>query len=137
MRGEHPPAGAVQENTSSFQMKQEATPCSQHQDNIAPAGQPNEFWSALVHTPVKDWRNNEGARNAVDKEWDKLDGKRAWLYDTVREYAGITEEAATQNHTIYFGELMRLCQVKHSELDAAQQSYKGRVDFRGIRDETG
>ena len=51
MRGEHPPAGSVQGNT--FAEKQRATPCSKHQDNIAPAGQASEFSSALVHTPVK------------------------------------------------------------------------------------
>ena len=56
-----------------------ATPCPKHQDSIAPAGQAGEFWSALVHTPVKVWTNNEGAGKAVDKEWDKLDGGRAWL----------------------------------------------------------
>ena len=119
-------------------MKRWATPCSTHKDNIAPAGQANEFWSALMHTPVKDWTNNEGARKAVDKEWDQLDGKSAWLHETVREYADIAAEATAQNRTIHFGELMRLCHVKHSELDAAQQSCKGRFVFCGdsVKDES-
>ena len=81
--------------------------------------------------------NNEGARKAFDKESGKLDGKTHWLYDTVREYADIAAEATTQNRTIHFGELMRLCHVKHCELGASLRSYKGRVVFRGdnVRDE--
>ena len=59
-------------------------------------------------------------------------------YETVREYAEIAAEAAAQNRTIHFGELVRLCHVKHGELDAALQSYKGRVVFRGdnVKDES-
>ena len=71
---------------------------------------------AMVHTPVKDWRNKEGARKAVDKEWDKLDGKKAWLLDTVREYEDVAKEAARTGKTVHFGDLMRLCHVKHTKL---------------------
>ena len=82
-----------------------------------------------------------GARQAVDKEWKKLNDKRAWPYDTVREDAKLVAEAKADNETIHFGELMRLCHVKHSELDAALtlRSYKGRIVFRGdnVKDESG
>ena len=44
----------------------------------------SDSWMAMVHTPVKDWRGKEGARKAVDKEWSKLENKKAWLLDTVR-----------------------------------------------------
>ena len=41
---------------------------------------------AMVHTPVKDWKTEEGAKQAVDKEWNKLADKEAWILETIREY---------------------------------------------------
>ena len=65
--------------------------------------------------------------------------KNGTNYDTGREYADIAAEATAQNRTMHFGELMRLCYVKHSELEASLRSYKGRVEFRGdnVRDASG
>ena len=93
---------------------------------------------AMVHTPVKDWRNKDGARKAV-KEWDKLDDKKAWLLDTVREYEDVANEAARTGNKVYFGDLMRLCHLKKRELAEKYHSFKGRVVFRGdnVRDESG
>ena len=50
---------------------------AEHQDNVANNGFVSESWMAMVHTPVKDWRIKEGAKQAVDKEWNKLADKKA------------------------------------------------------------
>jgi len=89
---------------------------AEHQDNVANKGFVSESWMAMVHTPVKDWRTKDGAKQAVDKEWDKLADKKAWLLDTVREYEDVAKEASRTGKTVHFGDLMRLCHVKHSEL---------------------
>ena len=93
----------------------------------------------MVHTPVKDWQKREEARKAVDKEWDKLADKKAWILESVREYEQVRNEATSTGKTVHFGDLMRLCHVKHSELAEKYHSFKGRVVFRGdnVRDESG
>ena len=48
-----------------------------HQENVADKGFVSESWMAMVHTPVKDWRIKEGAKKAVDKEWDKVADKKS------------------------------------------------------------
>ena len=58
---------------------------AEHQENVADKGFVSESWMAMDHTPVKDWRIKEGAKKAVDKEWDKLADKKAWFLETVRE----------------------------------------------------
>ena len=50
---------------------------AEHQDNVADKSFVSESWMAMVHTPVKDWQKKEGARQAVDKEWNKLADKKA------------------------------------------------------------
>ena len=50
---------------------------AEHQENVADKGFVSESWMAMVHTPVKDWQKREEARQAVDKEWDKLADKKA------------------------------------------------------------
>ena len=61
-------------------------PIAEHQENVADKGFVSESWMAMVHTPVKDWQKREDARKAVDKEWDKLADKKAWILESVREY---------------------------------------------------
>ena len=118
---------------------QRAAPIAKHQENVADKGFVSESWMAMVHTPVKDWQKREDARKAVDKEWDKLADKKAWILESVREYEDVSKEATSKGKTVHFGDLMRLCHVKHSELAEKYHSFKGRVVFRGdnVRDESG
>ena len=57
----------------------------------------------MVHTPVKDWQKKEGARQAVDKEWNKLADKKAWILESVREYEQVRTEATStgENRTLW------------------------------------
>ena len=81
-------------------------------------------WFALVHTPVKNWNAIPDAKTAVDKEWDKLNDKKAWVLGSVREYQELSDNALKEGKTLHFGNLMRLCHVKHSELEKKFHSYK-------------
>ena len=51
----------------------------------------------------------------------------------------MANEAARTGKNVHFGDLMRLCHVKHSELEEKYRSLKGRIVFRGdnVRDESG
>ena len=80
---------------------------------------------------MNNWRQLPKAKKAVDEEWTKLEKKRAWLYDTVREYEDVRKEHEQNGNETHFGDLLRLCHVKHSELEAKFHRYKGRVVFRG------
>ena len=108
---------------------------------LSPQAMPVMSTFALVHMPVpmnKAMQIPE-ARKAVEKEWKKLEDKKAWLVDTVRSKQDVIREAKAKGKQVHFGSLMDLCHVKNSQLSKDQQSYKGRVVFRGdqVRDETG
>ena len=79
------------------------------------------------------------AKAAVEKEWKKLEDKKAWVYATVRPKAEVMAEAKSKGEQCHFGSLMDLCHVKNSQLDEKEHKYKGRVVFRGdqVKDETG
>ena len=102
-----------------------------HNEKVAPAGYVSPEYFNMVHTPVKNWTAIPKAREAVDLEMKKLQDKKAWLLDKVREYDSVKAEATRLKNNVHFGDLMRLCHVKHSELDAKYQSYKGRVVSMG------
>ena len=112
-----------------------------HQEHEAPSGYVSNDWFALVHTPVPMSKviKIPKAKKAVQDEWDKLSGLKAWLLDTVSEKADVIRKAKENKETVHFGSLMALCHQKHSELSEALRRYKGRVVFRGdnVRDEEG
>ena len=60
------------------------------------------------------------------------------MYETVREYEIVRKEHQQDGTEAHFGNLLRLCHVKHSELEAIFHRYKGRVVFRGddVEDQT-
>ena len=110
-----------------------------HQDDVARVGYASGEYFALVHTPVRNWSKSDEAKQAVESEWKKLDDQKAWLWESVREYDDVRNEALKDGETVHFGDLMRLCFVKNSQLDARMRKYKGRLVFRGdnVRDESG
>ena len=62
-----------------------------------------EYW-ALVHTPIAIDKALKipAARAALEKEWKKLEGRTAWLLNTVREYDDVESEARKQNRNVHF-----------------------------------
>ena len=53
----------------------------------------------MVHTPVKNWAVIPDAKAKVDEEWNKLEKKKAWLLDKVREYSEVYKEAQARGRT--------------------------------------
>ena len=111
-----------------------------HEDHIAASGYASEDYWAMVHTPIPIPRalTMPRAREALDKEWNKLRGK-AWREEDVRERDDVEREANLKGLEVHFATLMDLCHEKHSELEEHLRIYKGRVVVRGdlVKDETG
>ena len=79
------------------------------------------------------------AFTAMDKEWNKLEKIPTWDVSKVEERSTVQERAQRTKVVTHFGQIMPLCHIKNSELEAEMQSYKGRIVFRGdqVRDENG
>ena len=70
------------------------------------------------------------ARKALDHEWDKLENvKKAWNKYEVFEKADIIHKSQQTGKRVYFGELMELCHLKHSE---QSEEYK-RPEIHGLQ----
>lgn len=76
----------------------------EHQDHIAESGFISNDWHAMVHQPIpipKAMRIPK-AKEAVDAEWSKLENKRAWDLDSVRERQDVKDEAIKLGKAIHF-----------------------------------
>ena len=99
----------------------------EHQEHVAYSGEASEHYMAMVHTPIPMGQAMRipAAKAAVEKEWKKLEDKNAWMLDTVKPRAEVIRDAKARSKRVYFGSLMDLCHVKHSELAKHLQKYKG------------
>lgn len=91
---------------------------------------PLEYFCS-VHTPVKNLRKIEGARDALDKEKVKLEQRGAWDLTKARPKSLVIEESKRLGDSYHFGKLMLLCHLKGSQLCEEYQSYKGRIVYCG------
>ena len=71
------------------------------------------------------------AKEAVDKEWEKLEKISAWNLTKVRSKKEVINEARSTGAKVHFASLMDICHLKNAELEAKHQKYKGRVVLRG------
>ena len=71
-----------------------------------------------MHTPVPIPKALKipDAREALHKEWAKLEGKNAWDLKAVRPKAQVILEAKAGGRGVHFGSLMELCHIKNSQL---------------------
>ena len=76
---------------------------TQHQENLAPAGFVSEEFWALVHTSIAidTALKIPAPRQALDKEWSKLEKRKAWLLDSVREYDDVESEARKNKRNVH------------------------------------
>ena len=79
------------------------------------------------------------AKEAVEKEWGKLEKIPAWQLTKVRNKKEVIEEARNEDRKVRFASLMDLCHLKNSELEPQSQKYEGRVVLRGdiVKDDSG
>ena len=79
------------------------------------------------------------AKEAVDKEWKKLEIISAWQLNKVKSKKKVIKEAQQDKRKVHFATLMDICHLKNAELEPKYQRYKGRVVLRGdiVKDDTG
>ena len=61
----------------------------------------------------------------------KMEKIPAWDLTKVRNKSEVIDEARTSGATVHFASLMDICHLKHAELEAKHQKFKGRVVLRG------
>ena len=103
----------------------------QHQDHAAPRGTHSIYVYGLIHAPISNYHQIPEAREALNREWEKLEKMPAWDCKQVRSKAEVKAEAIKSKKTIHFAQLMALCFLKNAELEKGLQKYKGRVVLRG------
>ena len=81
----------------------------------------------------------QGAKDATEKGWTKLESKQVWILDSVQDQDEVSKQAKKTGKTVHFGRVFGFCAIKHSELAEEKRKYKGRVVFEGnrVRDESG
>ena len=112
-----------------------------HEDHIAGKGNNSLQHYNVVHKfiPMPQALKIPAAKEAVDKEWEKLEKVSAWNLTKVRSKKEVIEEARTSGAGVHFASLMDICHLKNAELEAKHQKYKGRVVLRGdiVKDDSG
>ena len=86
----------------------------------------------------KEMRSCQEALDAVRAEADGLLSEGTWLTGTVTEFSDLVAKARADGKTIYIGDIMPICSIKHWETPALRK-YKGRIVFRGdcVKDQDG
>jgi hypothetical protein len=78
-------------------------------------------------------RELEGARAALQSEWDKLRRQKVWGEAKVRPWAQVVRESRASSSTIHVGRIFEICVEKNAELPLGdpRRKFKGRVVFQG------
>ena len=79
------------------------------------------------------------AQAALRKEYERLEAKRSWFVDAVRERADVEAEAQRACKAAHFANALELSSVKHEELALEFSKYKGKAVVQGdnLTDESG
>ena len=79
-----------------------------HEDHIAGKGENSLQHCNLVHKfiPMPQAMKIPAAKEAVDKEWEKLEKISAWNLTKVRSKSVVIDEARTSGATVHFASLM-------------------------------
>ena len=61
----------------------------------------------FMHWPVgrKEMESNPGAQKSIDVEWNNLESKGAWGYNTVRKWPQVAKEAKSRGEKVHVGNL--------------------------------
>ena len=89
--------------------------------------------------PMKETQWNQKAKEAMDKEWNRLKSIKTWLEETVISKKEAEKQARRSGSTYHFGRVFPILVDKNSELDEHddRRKFKGRVVFDGsdVRDQ--
>ena len=100
-------------------------------------GEISELQYALVARVVNQAEidRTPAAKQAMDKEWQKLVDKSCWLHSKVREFRDVSAEAIRKGIKTHFGRIFEICSIKGDELPEGHpdRKWKGRSVFQGNR----
>ena len=112
-----------------------------HEDHITGKGENSLPHNNLVQKfiPMPQAMKIPAAKEAVDKEWEKLEKISAWNLTKVKSKNQVIDEVRTSGATVHSASLMDISHLKNAELEAKHQKYKGRVVLRGdtVKDNSG
>ena len=95
----------------------------------------------LVHKfiPLPKAMKIPDAKEAVDKEWKKLETIPAWHLEKVKSKKEVILEAKRDKKKDHFATLMDIRHIENAELEPQLQKNKGRVVLRGdiVKDDSG
>ena len=90
---------------------------------------------ACVARPVSkaELERTPAAREARDAEGNRLQNKKVWDLDTVREWREVAREARVSGKEIHIGRIFGICVEKNHELPKSdkRRKYKYRIVFQG------
>ena len=78
-----------------------------------------------------EWVSNPKALEAIQKESEGLRANQTWDDETACDADELMRQSKVLSKEIKVAELLILCGIKHAELDASKQKYKGRIVYRG------
>ena len=100
-------------------------------------GEISELQYALVARVVNQAEidRTPAAKQAMDKEWQKLVDKSCWLHSKVREFRDVSAEAIRKGIKTHFGRIFEICSIKGDELPEGHpdRKWKGRSVCQGNR----
>ena len=73
------------------------------------------------------------AKEAMQKEWDRLRSKYACDEDHPRKWDDVRSEAKRGGYIVHMGYIFGICVEKNAELEPSLRKFKGRVVFQGNR----
>eukprot|EP00439_Symbiodinium_sp_Y106_P006827 s4042_g1.t1 len=100
-------------------------------------GELSELQYALVARVVNraEIDRTPKAKEAMDKEWQKLVDKSCWLHSKVREFRDVSAEAVRKGIKAHLGRIFQICSIEGDELPEGHpdRKWKGRSVFQGNR----
>ena len=105
-----------------------------HEDHIAGTEDNSLQHYNLVHKfiPMPQAMKIPAAKEAVDKEWEKLEKIQAWDLTKVRSKSEVIDEARTKGAKVHFASLMDICHLKSAEWRQNTQNTKVELYFEAI-----
>ena len=99
----------------------------------------NHYSLAHQFIPMPQAMKIPEAKEAAEKDWEKLEKFPAWDLTKVRSKKEVIDEAKTKGAKVHFASLMDICHLKNAKFEAKHQKYKGRVVVRGdlVKDDSG
>jgi hypothetical protein len=106
-----------------------------HRDKATATEQTRLPFNTLVARPVSrsEYMSNPKAMEAYWKEWENLEKRQTWSWDTLTEWDSVASQAKQDDKEIHFGYLFGIMVEKGSEFEPGdpRRYFKFRVVFQG------